>query len=226
MGDDILTAVTLGVLLSFTIGPVFFVLLETAALKGFRAAFAFDIGVILGDSLFILIAYYSTNRILERLKDDPGLFIFGGILMILYGSISWIKSKATYRRELVKDFEDIPFRSNYATLVLKGFLLNFINIGVLGFWLGIIIIFAPQLEMSTQRVSVFMGTILLTYLCVDCGKIVLAKQLKSSLTAFRIYRIKQVISLVLIIFGVGLMLQGLFPEEKSRLNKVIEQIKS
>jgi threonine/homoserine/homoserine lactone efflux protein len=42
MINDILSAVPWGFLLAFTIGPVFFVLLETSISKGFRAAITFD----------------------------------------------------------------------------------------------------------------------------------------------------------------------------------------
>jgi len=38
MYSDIQAAIPLGFFLSFMIGPVFFVLLETAALKGFKAS--------------------------------------------------------------------------------------------------------------------------------------------------------------------------------------------
>ncbi|MGB5652717.1 MAG: LysE family translocator, partial [Robiginitalea sp.] len=37
MIEDIQAAIPLGFLLSFMVGPVFFVLLETSATKGFRA---------------------------------------------------------------------------------------------------------------------------------------------------------------------------------------------
>ena len=47
MLNDILLAIPLGVILAFTIGPVFFVLLETSVTKGFRAALTFDFGVVL-----------------------------------------------------------------------------------------------------------------------------------------------------------------------------------
>ena len=59
MLNDILSAIPWGILLAFTIGPVFFVLLETSITKGFRAALIFDVGVVLGDIVFILIAYFS-----------------------------------------------------------------------------------------------------------------------------------------------------------------------
>ena len=54
MFQDILTAIPLGIFLSFLIGPVFFVLLETSAVKGFRAALVFDLGVVFADIVFIL----------------------------------------------------------------------------------------------------------------------------------------------------------------------------
>ncbi|MEZ4786896.1 MAG: hypothetical protein R2790_03195 [Flavobacterium haoranii] len=34
---------------------------------------------------FILIAYLGTNKLLEQLKDNPALFIIGGLIMFVYG---------------------------------------------------------------------------------------------------------------------------------------------
>ena len=69
---DILAAIPFGFILAFTIGPVFFVLLETGATKGFKSALIFDLGVILADIVFIAIALYSTNKLLDKLKESPG----------------------------------------------------------------------------------------------------------------------------------------------------------
>ncbi|WP_224485348.1 LysE family translocator [Robertkochia aurantiaca] len=226
MLEDILTAIPLGILLSFTVGPVFFVLLETSAIKGFRAGLSFDLGVVLGDIIFILIAYFSTNRLLERIKDDPSLFIFGGMLLTVYGIVSWLKSKSKYRSITEEAIEEEVVKTDYKRLFFKGFFLNFINIGVLGFWLGIIIIFGPKLEMDERRIFVFVSTILITYIVVDCLKILLAKQLKNRLTPYRIFRVKRVISVILVVFGVALMVQGIFPKEKKRIQNVIEDIRN
>jgi threonine/homoserine/homoserine lactone efflux protein len=56
------------------IGPVF-LFFETSILKGFRAAIVFDLGVILGDIVFIGIAYLGSYRLIQSLKDKPALFI-------------------------------------------------------------------------------------------------------------------------------------------------------
>lgn len=221
--EDILTAIPWGLLLAFSIGPGFFVLLETSITKGFRAAFTFDLGIVFGDVIFILIAYLSTNRLLEQLKDNPTLFIIGGLIMLSYGLISFIMLKRNFKRKKIeeKDNDNIP-KNNYFGLFFKGFLLNFINIGVLGFWMVIIITHGPQMEMDTQRISIFFTSILVFYLLFDVAKILLAKQLKNRLTGENIYKIKRVISIIILIFGLFFMLQGFFPKMKENLTNKID----
>lgn len=223
--QDILTAIPWGLLLAFSIGPGFFVLLETSITKGFRAAFTFDLGIVFGDVLFILIAYLSTNKLLEQLKDNPALFIIGGLIMFVYGLASFIMLKRNFKKkqEEEKDDDNIP-KNNYFGLFFKGFLLNFINIGVLGFWMMIIITYGPQMNMNTQRISIFFTAILAFYLLFDVAKILLAKQLKNKLTPQNIYKIKRVISIIILIFGLFFMLQGLFPKMKNDLTKKIESV--
>ncbi len=70
---DILNAIPLGVALAFMIGPVFFVLLETSVLKGVKEAILFDIGVVVSDIFFIMMAYFGSHQILEKIKDEPSL---------------------------------------------------------------------------------------------------------------------------------------------------------
>lgn len=226
MIQDILSAIPWGILLAFTIGPVFFVMLETAITKGFRAAIVLDLGVVSADLIFILIAYFSTNTILEKLKNDPGLFVFGGAVMLSFGIISYIKEKNDFKKKQEEAIEEDNLqKNNYVGLFFKGFFLNFINIGVLAFWLGIIIVFGPKLNMESNRIMTFILTILITYLLVDLLKINVAKQLKSRLTPYNIYKIKRVISVVLMIFGSFLMVQGFFPEEKEKLKEKLEMLK-
>ncbi len=63
MLDDLLTALPIGLLMAFLIGPVFFALLETSAIKGFREAIALAAGVIIDDIVFLLAAYFLTSSI-------------------------------------------------------------------------------------------------------------------------------------------------------------------
>jgi threonine/homoserine/homoserine lactone efflux protein len=223
MINDIVTGIPWGIFLSFMIGPVFFILLETSITKGFRAALAFDLGVVLGDVFFIGVAYLGSYRLISSLKDKPALFIFGGIVMVAYGIISFVKLKKQSKIQY-EAIEDEIIKKNYGSLFVKGFFLNVINIGVLGFWLAIIISVGPKLEMQTSRMLTFFTSVILTYLVVDCLKIVLAKQLKSKLTPTNILKIKKGISIVLIVFGLVLMVQGWFPKEKEMVKNALEKI--
>jgi threonine/homoserine/homoserine lactone efflux protein len=121
MIEDILSAVPLGFFLSIMPGAVFFVLLETSVIKGFRAALAFDLGAILSDIVFILIAYFSSYRLLESIKDEPALFIFGGLIMATYGIISFIKVNKSARNELIDEEARDIIRKDYFSLFAKGF---------------------------------------------------------------------------------------------------------
>lgn len=224
MLQDVLAALPLGLFLAFLFGPVFFVLLETAAIKGFRAAFSLDLGVILADVIFIAIAYFSTTKLLESLKDDPALFIFGGMILATYGLMSFLQTRKTIQTEDERPEIRKLSKSDYFGLFAKGFLLNFINIGVLGFWLGVIIVFGPKMEMETNRVSIFLSSVLATYLIVDIFKILLAKKLNRKLTPGRIFVMKKAISILLIIFGGVLIFQGMFPNKVDEIKDQIEEI--
>ncbi len=223
MINDILTGLPWGIFLSFMIGPVFFILIETSITKGFRAALAFDLGVVFGDIFFIGVAYLGSYRLIASLKDKPALFIFGGIVMVTYGIISFVKLKKQAKIQY-EAIDDEIIKKNYGSLLAKGFFLNIINIGVLGFWLAIIISVGPKLEMQTPRMMTFFTSVIVTYLLVDCLKIVLAKQLKSKITPTNILKIKKAISIVLIVFGVILISQGWFPKEKEMVKNALEKI--
>lgn len=221
MLDDILAAIPFGIILAFTIGPVFFVLLETSATKGFKSALIFDLGVIFADAVFILLAFYSTNNLIAKIKDDPNFLIFGGVLLAVYGFISFIKTSKSFR-SIVKEYHKVEIQKNaYGKLFIKGFLLNFINIGVLLGWLGFIVIGSSITE-SEYGVEVFIATMLTVYFLTDLVKIAIAKRLRNRLTPRLIFKTKKIVALVILGFGILLLVQGFFPKGKERLQEEIE----
>lgn len=223
MFDDVLTAIPFGIILAFTIGPVFFVLLETSATKGFTSALIFDLGVIFADVVFIALAFFSTNKLVEKIKDDPNFLIFGGVLLVAYGAISFIKTSKSFR-SIVREHHRIELpKKDYGKLFVKGFLLNFINIGVLLGWLGFIVI-GTSLTTSKNGVIVFISTMLITYFITDLIKIAAAKRLKSKLTPRRIFKTKKIVALVILGFGIVLLTQGLFPELYEKSKEQIEKV--
>ncbi|RBW59369.1 LysE family translocator [Tenacibaculum sp. E3R01] len=223
---DLKNAFFVGVVMSFMIGPVFFMLIKTSILKGARAAIAFDIGVILGDIFFMLIAYFGSRSLLEKIKDDPRLFLIGGLILIVYGLITYLDK--SNKKEVEVCEVDIPESNNYLKLVLKGFALNFINVGVLAGWLGIIVVVGPTLNMNPSYMFWYFFTVIIGYALSDLGKILLAKQLKSKLTPLVIYRIKRGMGVLLIVFGALIMLKSFIPKDQidSLLQKVEQTTKN
>jgi threonine/homoserine/homoserine lactone efflux protein len=210
---DVKNALLIGFFMSFMIGPVFFMLIQTSILKGARAAIVFNIGVIIGDICFILIAYYGSRSLLEKIKDDPRLFFIGGLILIVYGLITYLdkqnKKEAIETSKIIK----VPIKNNYLKLFFKGFFLNFINIGVLAFWLGTVLVIGPTLKMNQTAIFYYFTFIILGYFITDLGKIFLAKQLKDKMTPGVIYRTKKIMGIILIVFGFFLILKGFIPNE-------------
>ena len=226
MIQDVFMAIPLGILLCFLIGPVFFIVLETAATKGFRAAFVFDLGVVTADFVFIAIAVSSSYRLINSIKDEPALYIFGGLIMITYGIISFLKLKKD-TKNIEESDENIQLelvKKDYRSLYFKGLFLNFINVGVLGFWFLIFLTFGPVMELQTPRLLVFFSTVIITYLLVDIAKMALAKKLKNKLTPINVLKIKKLTSLLLIVFGISIMMQGWFPSDQKLVKKALEKI--
>lgn len=223
---DILSAIFPGFILSIMIGPVFFVLLETSVVKGFRAAISFDLGVVLADIIFILIAYFSSYRLIESIKDDPALFIFGGLVMFTYGIISFVKNKKENKKGIDEEDPAELAKNNYLSLFIKGFFLNFINVGVLGYWLVILITIGPKMELNPTRMFTFLTTMVATYFVIDIFKILLAKQLRNKLNPKNIRLIKKFISVVLMASGVFLLSQGWFSKEHKIVNKAFEKLEN
>jgi len=223
MLDDILTAIPFGIILAFTIGPVFFVLLETSVTKGFRSAIVFDLGVIFADIVFILVIFKSTDTLLDKIKDDPKLLVFGGTLLVIYGLISFVKTSKSFRSIVREHHKIVLPKKDYGKLFIKGFLLNFINIGVLLGWLGFIVI-GTSITTSENGVTIFIVTMLVSYFLADLFKIAAAKRLKSKLTPRRIFKTKKIVSLIILIFGIILLSQGLFPELYEKSMEQIEKV--
>ena len=222
MMEDIQAAIPLGFFLAFMIGPVFFMLIETSITKGVRAAIAFDIGVIIADALFIAVAYFSSFQLLENLSNLPGLYVFGGTILSVYGLIILIKKPN--EKQIENEFNNTT-KTNYLQLFIKGFLLNFINIGVLVFWLGVVVVTGPSFETDINRFVVFFSTLLIAYFLTDLIKIILAKQLKKKLTPKIIIKTKKILGALLVVCGLILITKGFLPKDSLNPQDIIEEIR-
>jgi len=224
MINEYVNAVLLGIGLAFMVGPVFFALIETSITKGARAALIFDSGVVLADVLFIWIAYTSSAAFLEKVQGDPAIYLIGGIVIMAYGLYTFFHKKTNKKvtdKELV-----VVENNNYFGLFLKGFFLNFINIGVLAFWLAVVIAVSTSFQMNEAKIFNYFVIVFVTFLITDLIKILAAKKLKSKLTPVVLRKIRHVIAIFFIVFGLILASKRFIPEKTmQKLDRVIEQVK-
>lgn len=219
---DIKDAIIIGIILAFLIGPVFFMLIEISILKGFRAAMLFDLGVMFGDMVFLLLAYFGSKPLLSNIENNPIFFKIGGSLLAVYGIYTFLRTKQV--EQIQDDTIVIKEEAKYLRLFLKGFFINLINFGTLGFWIGLMLVYGSKFNMNPKLISYFFGIIILTYLAIDALKIVMAKKLRSRMTPGRVFRLKKILGLVLAGFGIILFAKAYIPEERmQKIEKSVEK---
>ena len=204
MDFNVLTPITVGFFTAFIMGPVFWVLLETSITKGFKAAVAFDLGVMLADVCFIGVCYLGSFQLLEDDQNKQGLFVLGGTILLIYGIFSWINRAKKNKENL--DLQES--KENYFGLAVKGFAINILNVGVFIFWGGITIVSSPASGKSFTTFVLFFSIVLLSYFITDLLKISVANRFKSLLTGKGVVIVNSIVSLILVISGVVLILKG------------------
>jgi threonine/homoserine/homoserine lactone efflux protein len=200
--DFVGNAIGIGIILSLVlIGPVFFMLLETSVSRGWKAALALDLGVIIADILCISVAYFGSKDLALAIQNNPSIFIFGGFFILIYGLVMYISKPNLKLRNL-----NVVNR-NYLKTFMNGFLLNILNIGVIVFWFFVVSTVVIQYP-SGKDAMIYMGIVLATFFIIDLLKIFLAQKVKESFTIRRIFYFKKTIGFILIIFGIIVIMKG------------------
>lgn len=218
MGHILLNGILSGVVLSFLIGPVFFVLLETSIKKGALNAVFIDIGVLISDILYLLLAYFFAQEVLDSLHEHEFVKYIAGTVFIGMGVTAILKrDKPQKKKDInvdevldevdgVKDgVANLPTKFKASTaigLVLKGIGLNAINPGVLLYWIAACAAATEQLHIASGQLIYYFTATLTTMFGVDMIKIYFAGKLKTKLTDKTISYISIVIGGIFIVFGI------------------------
>jgi threonine/homoserine/homoserine lactone efflux protein len=202
---DYLAALPLGFILSFSFGPLFFILLETSISKGLKQAFFMDLGVAFSDFVFFSTAYLGASKIITE-ENQPALFILGGVMLSAYGFLSFVKTQQ--KKNKIKKGKAIN-KKNLISFPIKGFLLNIINVAVLFFWTGLLFVIGPSFEMNPIKIWTFFLLTVATYLIVNLCKFYLASRLKSKLTDTLLFKIKQALNVLIFVCGAFFVFKGI-----------------
>ena len=211
MIDLTIKGIVTGFILSIMIGPVFFVLLETSIRKGARAALALDLGVLLSDLVYILIAYvfYSEVAALNSGEKSGLLKIIGGSLFMLFAFITFFKKVKEIKVDAVGKVVQKP--SDYVMLSLKGFLLNLANPMVIFYWFSVMTLAEKNTNAPDNQegsIFFFILVLLITFFSLDLLKIFGAKKLRPLVTYKVLVTLNRLIGIVFFGFGIFLIIKG------------------
>ena len=197
-------------LLTFSFGPAFFALINTAIKYGYKPASLLAIGVVGSDFflciLICLLVHFGAVNFLHSEKAQTFSAIIGGIILIVFGAFYFQKHVSKSDEAI-----DIGYTTPHPLLMLlKGFLLNMFNPTVWFLWLGNVTAISKTLDYSLINMIVFFSIVLGAVLFVELAKVSLAEKIKIYLTDKLMTIINYITGTVLVIFGAVLIYNHYF----------------
>ncbi|HBF21422.1 MAG: hypothetical protein CMI36_08675 [Owenweeksia sp.] len=204
MLEILLYAIPLGITLSFAAGPIFFVVIQTSITRSKTGAFILDLGAIAADILFILVAFFGSQSLIRSLRHNIWVGVASGLAIIIFGLYYIRKSRKGMQ------FREAMVLPKKRLLFLKGFLLNFLNVGVLFYWIATTVAIGSMLDHERDKMILFYSLTLGTYLLVDLFKIYFANRFKTRLQGRKIQVVEKIMGFLLIGFGLFIALRNIF----------------
>ena len=214
--EIIQNGIVFGIIISFMLGPAFFILIETSIKKGFKSAIFLDIGILISDAIYLLAAFFVAEKINLWLTTNSFVKYIAGSIFIILGVVSMYKNVIQLRLQTteIKDVKEIeadpskkiiyPFQ-----LLIKGLGLNAINPGVLIFWIAASTYATNELKLGDFQLLSFFGITLLTMFVVDVFKIYFSSRLKEKLDNKVLSIIGVLIGGLMVFFGLAICLKDI-----------------
>jgi threonine/homoserine/homoserine lactone efflux protein len=205
MTEALWKGLTLGLLLSISVGPVIFSILKQSINNGVKGGLAFVLGVSISDCSLAVLSNFFTELFAEFLERKTEIGIIGSTFLISVGIYFLFFKKVKVNEEGKQIIK--TRKRDYLKLVLAGFFMNTLNPAIIIFWLTTSTAFISNtLE---ERILIF-GIALGFVLATDILKVVLAGKLRRRLTPKNIHLINRINGIILIGFGIALIAGLLF----------------
>jgi len=201
MIEALLKGITLGLLLSISVGPVMFSIIKQSLNNGHTGGMAFIMGVSASDITMVLISNVFTQlfSILSSHRKEIG--IAGSIFLISIGVFFVFFKKIKVNEEGQQVF--LQFRkSDYLRIALSGYLMNTLNPAVFIFWLTASTTFINHT--IEEKLVIFVVCLAIVF-STDIAKVMLAGKIREKLTPHNIHIVNRVNGLILIGFGIALI---------------------
>ena len=190
-----------GLIFIFSIGPAFFLLIQTSIEQGFKKAALVALGISIGDVLYVVMIMKGITSLLELPDVRFWAGIIGVSLLIIFGIFSFFKQPKINSRS-----ENHTPEGKWKSII-TGFFFNFFNPSTVIFWLSLVSIVEINFGYTGHQKLIFFSGVLTTILSTDITKSYLGQKLKKFLTLRTVSILNKVVGVILIGFGVTLLTQ-------------------
>lgn len=209
MGSAIWNGFIMGLGLSFSFGPVFFMLIQTSIDKGWKESLIFDAGVLLSDltviaSAMLIIFTLGVDVDFSNPRIQFWSALIGAIVLIAFGLVLLLNPKKESRSAEIPEIKAVS-KLNLPGLFFKGFGINFLNPSVFLIWFGAVPAVAGNFGGNIQLILTFFSSTMISYFIIDLGKIYTAKKLKRFLTQRAITNFHRLSGVLFIAIAVWLL---------------------
>lgn len=201
MIQALLEGMSMGLLLSAIVGPVFFSLIQNSLEHGFNYAATLAFGILLSDSIYVILTFFGIKLLSDTTYIELVLGYVGGTILAGFGVNSLLNKQIS--RPNTGGIE-IPVQRKRTALV-KGFGINGVNPFVLLFWISIASLVSLKTDWTGGDILNYYLGILLTVFCIDLCKAFMAKQLSHLMTPRLMWLLKKSVGLVMIYFGLRMV---------------------
>jgi threonine/homoserine/homoserine lactone efflux protein len=197
-----------GLLLSFLVGPLFFMLIRVGIDHGFRATMIYCAGIWLSDLSYIFFTYFGVTYLVALTKlQGFELYagLIGGVILVAFGLSSMILKSPTIQTDAL-----LPPKISKISLFLKGFIINTINPFTVFFWLVLSGKLSLQQDMNHSNAILFYAGLYTMLISTDVMKALLAKKIQEKLTPHILNTIKKLLGFALVVSGIVLIIRVVY----------------
>lgn len=200
MFEAIIKGLTLGLVLSISVGPVLFTIIKQSLNNGHKGGLAFVLGVSASDISMVLLVNLFTSLFAILKEHKNGVGIAGCVFLVSMGVfyLFFKKVKVDDQGRQVLSFR----KRDYAKIFFSGYFMNTLNPSVFIFW---IYASTAVINHSIEKRVVAFVTCLTWMLGTDILKVFLAGKIRNRLTPHNIHILNRINGLLLIIFGLALV---------------------